>query len=118
MMFFQMPKIVGVMLLGSLIAESITLPKFTLPLQYGALGLCAMMVWGVYKILRDQRAEREKMTANAVRERSILVAELQAKDKKVCECVRENTAALEKMTQALGDRPCLAKDSRVKARQG
>lgn len=111
-------KAVGMLLLGSLIAESITLPKLTLPLQYGALGLCAIMGYGVYKILKDQRAEREKMADNAAKERNLLVEELRQKDKKVCDCVQKNTEALEKMTEAMGDRPCLATDSRVKKDKG
>ena len=114
MFIFQMPKIVCAMLLGSLLADSITLPKISLPLQYGALGLCAIMGVGVFKLLTDQRDEREKMAAEAGRERNVLVEELQEKDKQFIKVIESNTAGFNRLADALKDRPCIAEDSRTK----
>ena len=114
MIFFQMPKIVCAMLLGSLLADSITLPKISLPLQYGALGLCAIMGVGVFKLLKDQRAEREKMAAEARRERNELVEDLREKDEQFIKVVEANTAGFNRLADALADRPCIAEDSRTK----
>lgn len=114
MFIFQIPKIVCAMLLGSLLANSITLPQFSLPLQYGALGLCVIMGVGVFKLFKDQRAEREKMAAEARRERNVLVEELQEKDKQFIKVIEANTAGFNRLAAALNDRPCIKEDSRTK----
>ena len=65
-------------------------------LQYGALGLCAVMVLhNAY----ERRAQAKELDRRA----QVMEGLIQA-----------NTAAMNRLAGALGDRPCLADDSRVR----
>ena len=69
-------------------------------LQYGALGLCALMV------------------INSIRERRQMAAELDRRARRMEDLVKHNTDAMNRLAQALGDRPCLREDSRVRETAG
>jgi len=83
-------------------------------LQYGAFGLCVILCIGFYlftmTLLRTHREERVNLVS-ALKENAMELGALSLTAQKA---LNNNTIALERMTEALGDRPCLAKDSRVR----
>lgn len=83
-------------------------------LQYGAFGLCVILCIGFYffamTLLRTHREERLSLV-NELRRNSIELGSIALTGQRALD---NNTAALARMTEALGDRPCMASDSRVK----
>lgn len=66
------------------------------PVQYGALGLCGVMVVFLISHIKAQ-AEIIK-----------------AKDEKLTELLTDDIKAKNRLAEALEDRPCICEDSRVK----
>lgn len=64
--------------------------------QYGALGLCAVMVIFLINLIKAQ--------AEVIKE----------KDKKLMSLLEAHLKATNRLAEALEDRPCLESDSRVK----
>jgi len=77
--------------------------------QYGALGLCAIVVIFLCNHLKA-------ITIQQKDERKQLVAELQKKNEELKKLVEANTSAFEEFAELLGDRPCIAHDARTKPR--
>ncbi|MBN1377849.1 MAG: hypothetical protein JXA04_01285 [Gammaproteobacteria bacterium] len=105
MILCYVPKITAAVLGISVIAAATPLEG---PLQYGALGLCALMCFGVYKIHKDNAAERadllEKMEAKDkvfAAERTRLVTELQTKDAQFIEVINNTNEILQALTEAI-----------------
>ena len=78
-----------------------TLPAWIM--QYGALGLCAYMVW---------RAERHRASLIVVIGEQ--QKELAAVRDQFVKIVQENTESNRQLRSALHDRPCLVDDGRVR----
>jgi len=85
-------------------------------LQYGAFGVCLVLMAGFFALCRmllknhrEERGEFLKAFAGQSQEFKALSARTQG-------ALENNTEALRRISEALGDRPCLAGDSRV--RQG
>ena len=72
----------------------------TAALQFGALGLCAFMV------MQNYRAQRA------------MAAELDRRNQRMEDLVAHNTESMNRLAQALGDRPCLREDSRIRHASG
>jgi hypothetical protein len=83
-------------------------------LQYGAFGLCVFLGSGFFALtcllLRGHKEERQALVATLDRQAAVLLTLYQGSQR----ALDNNTVALERMSAALGDRPCLAADSRVK----
>jgi len=95
------PKVVGVASVvvcgAASLANEISLPPF---IQYGALGLAGFLIY-------KQCGYLEKITEQHVIERKELVASLKADVEKRDEIVEKNTAAFDKVADALNKKPCL-----------
>jgi hypothetical protein len=74
--------------------------------EYGALGLCAVVVMFLCNYLKS-------LTAQHREERAELVQGLQTKDGELAKLTQQNTEAYNRLSQLLRDRPCLMKDSRI-----
>jgi len=98
------PKITAGMLGVSMAATATPLEG---PLQYGALGLCALMCFGVYKILKDHATERGS-----------LVVELRAKDAQFIKVMSETNETLQALTEALKTVPGIKEDGEKKGGGG
>jgi hypothetical protein len=87
-------------------------------LQYGAFGLCVFLGTGFFAmtwlLLKGHREERQTLVATLDRQAANLLGLYQSSQK----ALDNNTEALERMSAALGDRPCLLRDSRVGGREG
>lgn len=77
----------------NMLADTGEKPDF---LQYGALGLCAIIVIFLCGFIRQ------------------LIDKLDRKDKVMGELYEANTRAYNRFADVLEDRPCLAKDKRIK----
>lgn len=102
--FITLPKITGGLLGVSLLANIASLPALAKLLEIGALGLCALMVFMSYKERKETAVERKE-------ERSSLVTELQ-------ERTDAFTKAVNRISEALEDRPCVKNDKRIEKPSG
>lgn len=108
--YFGLPKIVVVLSGAGVLAEAadgvVGLPIFkeiSGVLQFGAFGLCAMMMLGVWKLLEQHR-----------RERAELVESLKVKEAENKQLAIASIQAMNKIAEALKDRKCVAGDNRIK----
>lgn len=65
-------------------------------LNFGALGLCAVMIWQNWKDRQQLARELDRRHAHAE------------------QLLQNNIAAMNRLADALADRPCLTDDSRVR----
>lgn len=74
-----------------------SLEAYALPfVQYGALGLCAVMVGFLCWHLEKMRGDIKSLNANLL------------------EAYKENSRVIDKQSKMLNDRPCLVNDTRLK----
>ncbi len=78
--------------------------------QYGALGLCAIVVMFLCNYLKS-------LTAQHKEERAELVRSLKEKDTELLKTIQQNIDAYNRLSQLLRDRPCLMKDLRLDREQ-
>lgn len=79
--------------------------------QYGALGICALAVVGLFAYLN-------KMTDIHRQERKELVASLQDEAEKREALANDCIRAMDRLSECLADRPCVASDQRVNLHTG
>lgn len=105
MFYVHLPEIAGWIAGIGIIAEVTNIPglrEVSGILQFGALGLCAYMVY-------DQRLERKQHRE----ERKELVQSLQTKEHENKMLIENFTAATNRLAEALEDKPCLIGDQRI-----
>ena len=103
---FYLPKLAGIVAGMGAMSEILNFPgleKLSGVLQFGALGLCAYMVY-------DQRIERKAQRD----ERIELVTSLRAKEIENKKLLEKFIDATNRLSEALEDKPCLLGDQRVK----
>ncbi len=86
----------GAVSVSGIIAVAAQLPVVGPYLQYGALGLCAMTLVGIYKIYLRFELERKR-----------LVDVIEKKDDQLLGVMKENNKALAEIAAGLKARPCL-----------
>jgi hypothetical protein len=72
-------------------------------LQFGAFGLCALMMYGMFELIKIHQKERAELVRSLERKES----EKEAITEKVAK-------AINNIAEALKDRKCVAGDSRIK----
>jgi hypothetical protein len=75
-------------------------------LQFGAFGLCALMMYGVRELIQIHRAERAE-----------LVKSLEKKEHEKEALAEKISKAMNNIAEALKDHKCVAGDSRIKVDQ-
>lgn len=75
-------------------------------LQFGAFGLCALMMYGVWDILKQHRLERKE-----------LVQSLKEKEEENKKLTQQAFKAFNDISAALKDHKCVAGDSRIKVNE-
>lgn len=93
-LLLKYPVVLAFLILSGGVTEYLGMP-ISFPLQYGALGLCALMMY-------YHRKERKELVSGIVR-----------KEEDNRELFRQNLTVLSELREALKDRPCLKNDSRV-----
>lgn len=85
--------------------------------EYGALGICAFTVWMLFKQLADIQAAHvlalETQNENHRKERQELVLSLKELNAESINILERNIKITTNIMNALHERPCLIKDSRV-----
>jgi hypothetical protein len=75
-------------------------------IQYGALGLCAIVVIFLCNHLKGMVVQHKE-------ERKSLINDLKCKDEKLLNLTKQSIEAYDRLAQLLSDRPCLFKDKRI-----
>jgi len=82
-------------------------------LQFGALGLCAYMVWRLHAqqqgLIDSHKVEQDELIA-VIRKKD---AVLDRRTEELTALSRQNIAAYHRLADLLEDRPCLQKDHRI-----
>jgi hypothetical protein len=92
--------------------------------EYGALGICGVAVVMLFRQLSEMRqvhkSEREnlvlaleRLSCDHKKERADLVLALRVLNDRFAEIIEKNVAVNDRFTEAMHDRPCLLKDSRI-----
>lgn len=75
-------------------------------IEYGALGLCGMVVLFLCNHLKGMVVQHRE-------ERAELIGSLKEKDEHLAQLTKQNMMAYNRLAQLLTDRPCLMKDRRI-----
>jgi len=89
-----------------MMADSVLNPE----LQYGAFGLCVMLVGLVVLLQVRSEGERKELGRRLDTKDKEIKAEIEAKNQSIVDLTIKTTTALNRLTEALEVRPCLMGD--------